>query len=65
MNLKEGIKTQCTHHWIIPPAMGSASLGVCKLCGETKSFKNSYPVSGDWVKDPRGVFKGGKKDEPS
>ena len=32
---------RCRHHWIIQPADGPVSWGVCKLCRETREFKNS------------------------
>ena len=31
----------CCHHWEIEPAEGPVSLGVCRLCHESKEFKNS------------------------
>ncbi len=31
----------CCHHWEIEPAEGPMSLGVCRLCHESKEFKNS------------------------
>ena len=31
----------CCHHWEIEPAEGPISLGVCRLCHESKEFKNS------------------------
>lgn len=30
----------CLHHWLIEPAEGPTSTGVCKLCGERKIFLN-------------------------
>ena len=30
----------CAHHWIIEPAIGPTSRGVCKLCGSVKIFMN-------------------------
>jgi hypothetical protein len=33
-------KAMCKHHWIIEPASGPTSRGVCKLCGEVKLFDN-------------------------
>ena len=35
--------SDCIHHWIIAPADGGDSLGVCKLCGADKMFVNSTP----------------------
>ncbi len=31
----------CTHHWVIEPAQGPLSGGVCKKCGAHKEFHNS------------------------
>ena len=34
--------TTCAHHWVIEPARGSRSAGVCKLCGAARDdFANS------------------------
>ena len=33
-------KATCSHHWLIEPAIGSTSKGVCKLCGAEKEFYN-------------------------
>ena len=31
----------CVHHWIIKPAEGPTSSGVCKTCGSHRDFYNS------------------------
>jgi hypothetical protein len=31
----------CRHHWLIESPHGPTSLGVCKLCGARKEFRNS------------------------
>ncbi len=31
----------CRHHWVIEPANGPVSRGVCQVCEETREFKNS------------------------
>ncbi len=31
----------CTHHWVIDPADGHLSRGVCKLCHSVREFENS------------------------
>ena len=31
----------CVHHWIIEPAGGPTSVGVCAKCGAAKDFSNS------------------------
>jgi hypothetical protein len=41
---KASTKT-CAHHWIIEPAMGATSMGVCKLCGAVKEFSNQFKRS--------------------
>ena len=37
----------CCHHWVIQPADGPVSNGVCQVCGENKEFKN-YVESATW-----------------
>ena len=34
-------RSTCRHHWIIQPADGPVSLGVCRFCHEAKEFQNS------------------------
>jgi len=36
------IEITCAHHWIIEPATGTTSLGVCKLCSARKEFSNQF-----------------------
>ena len=31
----------CCHYWMIQPAEGPISLGVCRLCHESREFSNS------------------------
>ena len=31
----------CSHHWVIEPANGSLSRGVCQICQEVREFENS------------------------
>ena len=38
----------CCHYWMIQPADGPVSLGVCQFCFETREFKNSID---DWTYD--------------
>ena len=33
-------KAACIHHWLIEPATGPISQGVCKYCGKRKNFFN-------------------------
>ena len=37
----------CRHHWVIQPADGPVSPGSCRVCGETREFKN-YVESATW-----------------
>ena len=37
----------CCHHWVIQPADGPESRGVCRVCGEVRDFKN-YVEGGKW-----------------
>ena len=38
---------QCRHHWVIQPAMGPVSQGMCQSCGEEREFKN-YVEAATW-----------------
>lgn len=31
----------CPHHWVIEPANGPRSRGVCKKCGALRAFRNA------------------------
>jgi hypothetical protein len=42
----------CRHHWVIQPATGPVSPGVCQNCGEAREFKN-YVEASTWG-DERG-----------
>ena len=37
----------CRHHWLIQAADGPISNGVCRICGETREFKN-YVETATW-----------------
>ena len=37
----------CCHHWVIQPADGPISNGLCRVCGESREFKN-YVESATW-----------------
>ena len=41
MSLGRATVKPCPHHWMIRPAEGPTSVGVCGLCHETREFKNS------------------------
>ena len=38
---------QCMHYWVIQPATGPVSPGICQTCGETREFKN-YVEGASW-----------------
>ena len=38
---------QCRHHWVIQPATGPMSLGICQTCGMAREFKN-YVEAAAW-----------------
>lgn len=33
---------QCAHHWLFETTFGRVAVGVCKLCGAKRKFRNSY-----------------------
>lgn len=37
----------CQHHWVIQAADGPTSPGLCRVCGETRDFKN-YVETATW-----------------
>lgn len=37
----DGNVATCRHHWLIETPRGALSGGRCKLCGETREFRNS------------------------
>ena len=38
---------QCMHYWVIQPATGPVSPGICQTCGEARDFKN-YVEGASW-----------------
>ena len=42
----EGVP-QCKHYWVIQPAMGPVSQGICQNCSEVQEFKN-YVEGASW-----------------
>ena len=40
----------CPHHWVIQDSDGPQSVGVCRVCGEYKQFKN-YLENSHWGDD--------------
>jgi len=45
--IEEPIDSGCRHHWVIEPADGPLSEGVCQKCGGVKKFTN-YMERNDW-----------------
>ena len=37
----QGKADSCQHYWLIEPPTGPTSDGVCRLCGEKRTFDNS------------------------
>jgi len=48
---QEATEPTCRHHWLIESPHGATSMGICKLCGSQKEFRNS---AGDflWEDEP-------------
>lgn len=40
----------CRHHWVIEPAIGLVSKGICRYCAEVREFMN-YVEENDWMED--------------
>ena len=40
----------CRHYWVIQPATGPVSQGLCQTCGQTREFKN-YVEASTWGDD--------------
>ena len=59
------LKTEnCIHHWIIEPALGPTSKGICKYCGKERVFNNYWDE--DAAKEKSNFLLGYKKwDRPS
>ena len=38
---------ECAHHWVIQPAMGPVSQGICQICGDYRDFQN-YVEAASW-----------------
>jgi hypothetical protein len=45
-------RNTCQHHWLIEPANGITSNGICKYCGARKQFLN---IIQDVVPDQKGL----------
>ncbi len=48
--VEEEAGPQCCHHWVIQPATGPVSSGLCQVCGEVREFKN-YVEASTWGDD--------------
>jgi hypothetical protein len=46
-------KKDCRHHWMIQPATGPVSDGICQNCGDVQQFFNSIDYEAAWRKNPR------------
>jgi hypothetical protein len=48
---QEVTEPTCRHHWLIESPHGATSMGICKLCGAEREFRNS---AGDflWEDEP-------------
>jgi len=55
-------QTTCCHYWIIQPAEGPVSLGMCQLCLETREFKNS--IEWEFENTPKGRDKSNADFDP-
>jgi hypothetical protein len=48
--IEEQQEPKCRHYWVIQPADGPISPGVCQNCGEAREFKN-YVEASTWGDD--------------
>ena len=48
---QEATEPTCRHHWLIESPHGATSMGICKVCGAEREFRNS---AGDflWEDEP-------------
>jgi hypothetical protein len=59
---------QCRHHWLIESPHGATSVGVCKICGEEREFRNSASDSlweGDPMANANRLASGGRERRPA
>ena len=54
---EEQYSLRCPHHWIIEPANGPLSRGVCQKCWEVREFTNYIERDG-WPTENRAVEPG-------
>lgn len=48
--VEEQEEQKCQHYWVIQPADGPISQGMCRNCGESREFKN-YVEASTWGED--------------
>ena len=53
MSSTDAIPSGCHHHWVIEPANGPVSQGVCRLCQQVREFENSISSS-KWATNSMG-----------
>jgi hypothetical protein len=56
-------QTQCRHHWLIESPNGPTSMGICRLCGAQKEFRN-WAHSWLWEDDPLSELSRGRWGRP-
>ena len=56
-------ESRCRHHWLIESPHGPTSMGICKLCGAQKEFRNS---ASDllWEDNPLSELSSGRWSKP-
>ena len=42
---------ECVHYWVIDVPSGPVSGGRCRLCGESREFRNSLDSASGWDDD--------------
>ncbi len=58
---QEQTTTTCRHYWVIQPATGPVSPGVCQSCGLAKDFNNYIVAASVWGDDKSGGKSWGRK----
>ena len=53
----------CCHHWVISAPDGPVSVGKCRICSETREFKN-FVESFQWGEDGREEGREAQVDAP-
>ena len=47
-----GADQGCKHFWLVDSPSGPVSQGECKVCGETRKFKNYLEATSYWEDEP-------------